>query len=429
MQRGAVPPLIKMLSSKQDSLMEMAAFALGRLAQNADNQAGICEGGGLRPLLALLESENGSLQHNAAFALYGLADNEDNVAEIIKEGGVQRLMDGVLIVQASKDCVTKTLKRLEEKVTGRTLQYLLYLLRQGDRGVDNEVPRRVAVSLAHLCKDGDMRLVFLERGGLTILLDMLSMTRSTHRESLRGEKEELARKDTQAQREAATALAILIKKAAGGQSPLDCAPQPPEQEVRIKKEYVNNNKVSDVTFVVEGRDFYAHKIALLAASDAFRAMFEGAYRESAAGAKIEIPNIRFAVFEAMMQCIYTGDLEVEAELAHELLQAADQYLLEGLKRLCEGSIASRLSVENVTQVYELAESYRAPQLRNSCVLFALEHYREMVEHMGEGSYTTMWQVTTMLQQLKTYMETLLTKEPQQKDSPKPPAPQPVQMMD
>lgn len=427
MQRGAVRPLITMLGSEDLQLKEMAAFALGRLAQNADNQAGICQGGGLKPLLALLESRNGSLQHNAAFALYGLADNEDNVAEIIKEGGVQRLMDGVLIVQASKDCVTKTLKRLEDKVAARTLQYLLYLLRQGDRGVDNEVPRRVAVSLAHLCKEGDMKLVFLERGGLTILLDMLSMTRSNHRDPPYTSKEELARKDTQAQRESSTALATLIKKAAGGQSPLDCAPQPPEQDVRIGREYVNNPKVSDVTFVVEGRDFFAHKIALVSASAAFRSMFEGAYRESNSGTKIEIPNIRFAVFEEMMLCIYTGDLEVVPDLAQELLQAADQYLLEGLKRLCEASIASRLSVENLTHVYEQAESYRAPQLRNSCVLFALEHYAELVEHMGEGPYTAMWQVTSMLVQLRSYMETQLSKALQPKESPPMQQPAPLQV--
>jgi hypothetical protein len=90
-QRGAVPSLIKMLSSV-DGNREMSAFALGRLAQNADNQAGIAELGGLKPLLDLLDSKNGSLQHHAAFALYGLADCEDNVEWIIKERGIQRLM-------------------------------------------------------------------------------------------------------------------------------------------------------------------------------------------------------------------------------------------------------------------------------------------------------------------------------------------------
>lgn len=43
MQRGAVPPLIAMLGQSDVQLKEMGAFALGRLAQNADNQAGIVQ--------------------------------------------------------------------------------------------------------------------------------------------------------------------------------------------------------------------------------------------------------------------------------------------------------------------------------------------------------------------------------------------------
>ena len=43
MQRGAVPPLITMLGQTDVQLKEMGAFALGRLAQNADNQAGIVQ--------------------------------------------------------------------------------------------------------------------------------------------------------------------------------------------------------------------------------------------------------------------------------------------------------------------------------------------------------------------------------------------------
>ena len=41
-QRGAVPPLIDMLGNSDTQLREMAAFALGRLAQNPDNQVRAC---------------------------------------------------------------------------------------------------------------------------------------------------------------------------------------------------------------------------------------------------------------------------------------------------------------------------------------------------------------------------------------------------
>lgn len=108
MQRGAVPPLIEMLANTDSQLREMAAFALGRLAQNPDNQAGIVASGGLLPLLDLLECVQGNLQHNAAFALYGLSDNEDNLLEFVREGALQRVVDcleGKLEVGASAAAV------------------------------------------------------------------------------------------------------------------------------------------------------------------------------------------------------------------------------------------------------------------------------------------------------------------------------------
>ncbi|CAL9118231.1 unnamed protein product, partial [Musa acuminata var. zebrina] len=70
----AVRPLIEMLQSPDIQLKAMSVFALGRLAQDSHNQAGIVYNGGLVPLLKLLDSKNGCLQHNAAFALYGIAE-------------------------------------------------------------------------------------------------------------------------------------------------------------------------------------------------------------------------------------------------------------------------------------------------------------------------------------------------------------------
>ncbi|CAI5474547.1 unnamed protein product [Closterium sp. Yama58-4] len=359
-QRGAVRPLITMLEAPDPQLREMAAFALGRLAQNADNQAGIVHDGGLRPLLELLESKNGNLQHNAAFALYGLAENGDNVSEVVREGGVQRLVDAELIVQASKDCVQKTLKRLEEKMEGKVLRHLLYLLRQSDKSVQ----RRVAAALAHLCPEGQQRAIFVGAGGLDILLSMLASPPSPR-----------------LQRDAAVALRTLSKRATT-LNPIDTAPPPPTPQVYLGEQYVNCPTLSDVTFLVEGTRFYAHRIALLASSDAFRAMFDGGYREEKEAKDIEIPNISLPVFESMMRCIYTGAVEVRPEMAQDLLRAADQYLLETLKRLCEHAIAKDLTVENVANVYELAETYHAQSLRQMCVLFVLDHHEQMCNLPG-----------------------------------------------
>ncbi|PSR92708.1 ARM REPEAT PROTEIN INTERACTING WITH like [Actinidia chinensis var. chinensis] len=357
-QRGAVRPLIEMLQSPDVQLREMSAFALGRLAQDAHNQAGIAHNGGLVPLLKLLDSKNGSLQHNAAFALYGLADNEDNVSDFIKVGGVQKLQDGEFIVQATKDCVAKTLKRLEEKIHGRVLNHLLYLMRVAEKAVQ----RRVALALAHFCSPEDQRTIFIDNNGLELLLGLLGST------------------SLKQQQDGSIALYKLSNKA-GTLSPVDAAPPSPTPQVYLGEQYVNNATLSDVTFLVEGKRFYAHRICLLASSDAFRAMFDGGYREKDAR-DIEIPNISWEVFELMMRFIYTGSVDVTLDIAQDLLSAADQYLLEGLKRHCEYTIGKNISLENVSSMYELSEAFHAISLRHTCILFILEQFDKLSARPG-----------------------------------------------
>ncbi|XAR57218.1 hypothetical protein NMG60_11025279 [Bertholletia excelsa] len=379
-QRGAVRPLIDMLHSSDVQLREMSAFALGRLAQDTHNQAGIAHNGGLVPLLKLLDSKNGSLQHNAAFALYGLADNEDNVADFIKVGGVQKLQDGEFIVQATKDCVAKTIKRLEEKIHGRVLNHLLYLMRISEKVVQ----RRVAVALAHLCSPEDQRTIFIDNNGLELLLGLLSST------------------SLKQQLDGSVALYKLANKAMT-LSPIDAAPPSPTPQVYLGEQYVNNPTLSDVTFLVEGKRFYAHRICLLASSDAFRAMFDGGYREKDAR-DIEIPNIRWEVFELMMRFIYTGSTDVTLDIAQDLLRAADQYLLEGLKRLCEYHIAQDISLENVSSMYELSEAFHAISLRHTCILFIMEQFDKLSARPG---YTNL--IQHIIPEIRNYFVKALTR--------------------
>lgn len=49
--------------------------------------------------------------------------------------------------------------------------------------------------------------------------------------------------------------------------------------------------------------------------------------------------------------IYTGSVDVTLDIAQDLLRAADQYLLEGLKRLCEYTIA-QVSQKGCLEIFE-----------------------------------------------------------------------------
>ncbi|TKY44837.1 ARM repeat protein interacting with ABF2 [Spatholobus suberectus] len=66
------------------------------------------------------------LREMSLFALRNLA--QDVVVDIIKAGGFQKLKDGHFKDQHAKEWVAFTLKRLEQKIQGRVLKHLIYLM-------------------------------------------------------------------------------------------------------------------------------------------------------------------------------------------------------------------------------------------------------------------------------------------------------------
>ncbi|CAA0832100.1 ARM REPEAT PROTEIN INTERACTING WITH ABF2 [Striga hermonthica] len=273
----------------------------------------------------------------SAFTLGLLAIKPEHQHHIVDAGALPFLVD-----------LLKRYRGVSE--SWAVLRHLLYLMRIGEKVVKS----RVALTLAHLCSSDDHKIIFIDNNGLDLLLELLVSTNLKH------------------QRDCSMALCRLADKA-NSLSLMDVAPPSPIPQVYLGEQFVNNPTLSDVTFLVEGKRFYAHRICLLASCDAFRAMFDGGYRERDAK-DIEIPNIRWDIFELMMRYIYTGSVVVNLDIVQDLLMAADQYLLEGLKRLCEYAIAQNISVENVSLMFELSEAYNALSLRHACILFILQKF-------------------------------------------------------
>lgn len=72
-------------------------------------------------------------------------------------------------------------------------------------------------------------------------------------------------------------------------------------------------------------------------------------------------------------------MDVPPELAQELLEVADQYMLEPLKHLSEQTITEQLAPDNVSAAFDLAENYNAPELSKQCALYCLKEHAELVK--------------------------------------------------
>ncbi|KDO31678.1 hypothetical protein SPRG_03596 [Saprolegnia parasitica CBS 223.65] len=133
--------------------------------------------------------------------------------------------------------------------------------------------------------------------------------------------------------------------------------------------FCNSPEFSDIAFIVEGSRVFGHKIVLSLGSDRFRALFSAGFREASA-TEIVLPDMRLDVFEAMLSYLYRGSLEAHAldsmDDAIELLMAADEYMLDHLKQLCETALQAMVTLDSVHEILHAADRANAA----SCASFA-----------------------------------------------------------
>ncbi|KAH8373506.1 hypothetical protein KR009_011716 [Drosophila setifemur] len=155
--------------------------------------------------------------------------------------------------------------------------------------------------------------------------------------------------------------------------------QPPMQPVqgsRIDPKFVNNPELSDVTFRVESKIFYGHKIVLVTASPRFQSMLNSKLSDASSTPTVQINDIRYHIFQLVMQFLYSGGcsaLDVADGDVLELMAAASFFQLEGLLRYTESRCSEMVDVDNVVALYIHAKVYNANRLLEFCQCFLLQN--------------------------------------------------------
>ncbi|XP_060734175.1 ankyrin repeat and BTB/POZ domain-containing protein 3-B isoform X1 [Tachysurus vachellii] len=166
-----------------------------------------------------------------------------------------------------------------------------------------------------------------------------------------------------------------------------------KQTSRLDPHFLNNKEMSDVTFLVEGKPFYAHKVLLFTASNRFKSLL--ANRPASENTCIEISNVKYNVFQLVMQYLYFGgtdtlhirNTEVMDTLVYQLLSAAKFFQLEALQRHCEIICSKNINTETCVEIYNHAKFLEAPELlsyiegyflKNMVVLIELEPFKQLL---------------------------------------------------
>ncbi|GJN04933.1 hypothetical protein PR202_ga22517 [Eleusine coracana subsp. coracana] len=127
---------------------------------------------------------------------------------------------------------------------------------------------------------------------------------------------------------------------------------------------------TDVTFMVNGELFPAHRIMLAARSPVFMAELFGQMKEKHM-AYIQIDDMDARVFWAMLHFIYTDshpemDERDKVAMAQHLIVAADRYNLEKLKLICTMILLRNVDARNVSATLLLAEQHGFYALKEGC---------------------------------------------------------------
>ncbi|CAN6173180.1 unnamed protein product [Urochloa humidicola] len=149
---------------------------------------------------------------------------------------------------------------------------------------------------------------------------------------------------------------------------------------------------SDVTLVVSGEFFKAHKAILASRSPVFMSEFFGHMKEKRSQL-VEIKGMEVDVFRAMLHFIYTDSapeldwLEDGMAIAQHLLVAADRYWIDGLKLICEDKLDDGTNIDTAATILALAEQHGCSRLKAKCVkhiaanleaVMATEGYKHLV---------------------------------------------------
>ncbi|MBN3289140.1 BTBBA protein, partial [Polypterus senegalus] len=164
-----------------------------------------------------------------------------------------------------------------------------------------------------------------------------------------------------------------------GPYPIPAVPDGSLRNKNVKDiSFLNCKDKSDLTFLVEGKPFYAHKDLVSSASTRFQKLIAAASSKG----QIEIKDMKYTTFQVVMQWLYTGSLEIphiNRTQVLEVLQAANFFCLNPLKRHCEMLCSRMVHPADIVTMYQQAKLFKASELKAFCEGYFLKNMTALLE--------------------------------------------------
>ncbi|XP_022605558.1 ankyrin repeat and BTB/POZ domain-containing protein 2-like [Seriola dumerili] len=172
-------------------------------------------------------------------------------------------------------------------------------------------------------------------------------------------------------------LASVFSHCYGGSPVTPVPPVDVTLSTQLDIHFLNNQEMSDVTFMVDGRPFFAHRVLLMSASERFRRMLS-----DSPDSVVHISHMTYSTFQMMMKSLYCGGTEgltVSQSEAMKLLPVATFFQLRALQRCCEMKLSLSLTLDNAVNFYQTAKHHGAAELCRFCEGFFLQNMDQLLD--------------------------------------------------
>lgn len=151
---------------------------------------------------------------------------------------------------------------------------------------------------------------------------------------------------------------------------------------RLSELYLSK-QLTDVVFVVGGREFHAHRVVLAAASGFLSAMLTSNMSE-ATQARIELSAFSFdaSLFHYLLDYIYGLPIAVASSNVVALLGLASSYSMTGLRDHLAAQLACRVTLDNCCSIFATADAFNCEDLKRCALDKVFSNFASVSKSIG-----------------------------------------------
>ncbi|UIZ23116.1 hypothetical protein KXD40_003875 [Peronospora effusa] len=354
--KGTIPDLLDLLREEDPDKKRIAVVALESLMENPLNHDYITRFGGILLLMDAIHYPDESISSHAAGTLCALSCSVSSTLQMVLEGAVLQMLEVEEMLSTWAICL-QALRNIWKQINRQDFRRMLYAVARVSADAKiGELRGNILLTFVHMM-DVEEIPSLLSEGLLSVLYNMLQSTAEFSRCA------------------AAHAIKHLVPP---GYDP-DVTINVPPYLVDDHEELFLNSSLSDLQFLVKGHiaPINAHKVVLFFRNSYFKNLVKFGSTTSQT-AVIEVDNCSYEVFSILLRFLYTGKVDMTADVAEELLRASSYYCVYELQKRTEAFLSGQICVENVVDLLTLSEECNADDLKKNCVPFLMRHIHDVV---------------------------------------------------